>query len=138
MAFYNGEVIKVSMNFPSIGGLKEFSVQGGSDTAMANMKGVVDSGTADDTSSKGELNKIIVRKAPTTSLNLLTDPSKGDVEYLQDAIKAPEMGAIVIETITGWKYTGDASISEDVEHTINTGALPVTLRFEGEITPIAP
>lgn len=138
MAFLNGEVISVSMNFPSIGGLKEFSVQGGSDTSITNMKGVVDAGTSDDVSAKGELNKMITRKAPTTSLNLLTDPSKGDVEYIQDSIKANELGAIAIETITGWKYTGDASVSEDVEHTVNSGALPITLRFEGEVTPIAP
>ena len=138
MSFFNGEVIKVSMNFPSIGGLKEFSVQGGSDTGMTNMKGVKDTGTADDVSSKGELNKMITRVAPVTSLNLLTDPSKGDVEYIQDAIKVPELGAIIIETVTGWKYTGDGSVSEDVEHTINTGALPITIRFEGEVTPIAP
>ena len=105
---------------------------------MTNLKGVKDTGTADDVSSKGELNKRITRVAPTTSLNLLTDPSKGDVEYIQDAIKVPELGAIVIETITGWKYTGDGSVSEDVEHTVNTGALPITIRFEGEVTPIAP
>ena len=138
MSFFNGEVIKVSMNFPSNGGLKEFSVQGGRDTGMTNLTGVKDTGTADDVSSKGELNKRITRVAPTTSLNLLTDPSKGDVEYIQDAIKVPELGAIVIETITGWKYTGDGSVSEDVEHTVNTGALPITIRFEGEVTPIAP
>lgn len=138
MAFLNGEVIKISMNFPSIGGLKEFSVQGGSDTSISNMKGVKDAGTADDTSSKGEINKIISRVTPTTSINLLTDPSKGDVEYIQDSIKAPELGAIVIETITGWKYTGDATVSEDTEHTVNTGAFPINLRFDDEVTIIAP
>jgi hypothetical protein len=138
MAFFNGEVIKLSMNFPSIGGLKEFSVQGGSDTEVTNLKGVRDSGTADDVSSKGELNVMQTRVAPTVSINLLTDPSKGDMEYIQDCIKANELGAIVIETVTGWKYTGDAKVSEDVTQTINSGAMPITLRFEGEIVPVAP
>lgn len=138
MATFNGEVIKMSANFPTVGGLKEFSIQGGSDTEMTNMKGVKDNGTSDDVSAKGELNIMQTRVAPTVSINLLTDPSKGDMEFLQDCIASNELGSFVIETITGWKYTGDGRIAEDVTQTLNTGALPVTIRFDGEITPIAP
>jgi len=84
----------------------------------------------------GTARKILTRKPwVIDGLNLEVDDDRGDIEFLQAIADGPDFVPCIISYVSGISYTGQGSVTNEIQASSQSATVPVTLKGPNELVP---
>lgn len=84
----------------------------------------------------GTARKILTRKPwALDGLNLEVDDDRGDIEYLQAIADGPDYVPVIVSYVSGISYTGQGSVTNELQASSQSATVPVSLKGPGTLVP---